>query len=295
MNLLPATQPQAGTVSLAQVDGQCTQIEAWAESCASVPELRDAANKLAAIDEYLSRTSTEGRARVAAAMRRLEVRIGQVLGPPPSPRERGSLGGRPGGIDTASPPKALPRGEELSPKDRSQFRSMAENEDIVEEAIAESTDERPASRRQVQERIKAASTPKPAETWSADEKLLRKRMETGDTVVVSMRCHQNLIAWARSVGQYVRIDRNSKWGNPFVMPDDGDRAEVIRNYADHYLPFKPSLQRDAGELMGGKALGCWCAPEPCHGDILAEIANDNFVLSGEDFTASDEHARMQQS
>jgi uncharacterized protein (DUF2252 family) len=41
-----------------------------------VAELCDAGNRLAAIDEYLSRTSTEGRSRVAAAMRRLEASVG---------------------------------------------------------------------------------------------------------------------------------------------------------------------------------------------------------------------------
>jgi hypothetical protein len=26
--------------------------------------------------------------------------------------------------------------------------------------------------------------------------------------------------------------------------------------------------------LRGKILGCWCAPLPCHADILAEVAND---------------------
>jgi hypothetical protein len=51
------------------------------------------------------------------------------------------------------------------------------------------------------------------------------------------------------------------------MGPDGDRDTVIRNYADHYLPHKPSLLAKLPELRG-KALGCWCAPEPCHGDVL---------------------------
>jgi hypothetical protein len=284
---LPAITTRPEGMSLAQIDGQCAQIEAWADACDSVPELRDAGNKLAAIDEYLSRTSVEGRSRVAGAMRRLEVRIGRLLGPPQHGGNRGNqhTGGK----------LSAPNLPDMRSDERSRLRAMAENEDVVEQTIAESTDERPASRRKVQEAIKTATTTRPMDNWSHEEKLLRKRMETGDTVVVSLRSHQNLIAWARSVGQYVRVDRQSKWGNPFVMPDDGDRATVIRNYADHYLPYKPSLHEAAGELMGGKALGCWCAPEPCHADILAEAANDNFVDSGEDFTQSDEYQRMRRS
>lgn len=39
--------------SLAAVDDQCASVEAWAEQATSIPELRDANNKLAAIGEYL--------------------------------------------------------------------------------------------------------------------------------------------------------------------------------------------------------------------------------------------------
>lgn len=77
MSLIVATEP----TSLVAVEDQCLRVEMWAESATSIPELRDAGNKLAAISEYLELTSTEGRARVAAAQRRIEVRIGQLLGP----------------------------------------------------------------------------------------------------------------------------------------------------------------------------------------------------------------------
>lgn len=104
--------------------------------------------------------------------------------------------------------------------------------------------------------------------WSDDERDLLDALKNGETVVVSQRgAHDNLIGWAESAGLYVRIDRRSEWGNPFEFPADGDRGTVIRNYASHYLPCKPSLLGRFGELRG-KALGCWCAPEPCHGDVL---------------------------
>jgi hypothetical protein len=125
--------------SLAAVHDQCAAIEAWAEACQSVPELRDASNKLAAIDTYLERTSIEGRARTAAAMRRLEVRIGQLLGPAEK--------GRPSNGN-------VPREEHLPGNRRHDFRQMAEHEDVVEDVIADSTDEDPASRRKVTEAIR---------------------------------------------------------------------------------------------------------------------------------------------
>jgi hypothetical protein len=52
-----------------------------------------------------------------------------------------------------------------------------------------------------------------------------------------------------------------------VLARDGDRATVIANYRDDYLPFQAGLITRLGELRG-KALGCWCAPAPCHADVL---------------------------
>lgn len=105
--------------------------------------------------------------------------------------------------------------------------------------------------------------------WTDDERAILKRLRDGETVVVSMRHHANLIGWADSADLYVRVDRRSPWGNPFEMPADGTRDEVIANYAEHYLPYKPSLLAGIDSLAG-KALGCWCAPEACHADVLKE-------------------------
>lgn len=107
--------------------------------------------------------------------------------------------------------------------------------------------------------------------WGDEERDLLKRLREGETVVVSMRDgrHNNLIGWADAAGLYMRIDRKSVWGNPFELPADGDRETVIRNYAEYYLPNKPSLLKKIESLVG-KALGCWCAPEACHGDVLKE-------------------------
>lgn len=69
----------------------------------------------------------------------------------------------------------------------------------------------------------------------------------------------------------VRIDRKTKWGNPFIIGKDGTREEVIRKYAD-WLLDQPHLMSSLHELKG-KRLGCWCHPSPCHGDILAKLAN----------------------
>ena len=72
----------------------------------------------------------------------------------------------------------------------------------------------------------------------------------------------------------VRIDRATTWGNRFVIGRDGDRAEVIAKY-------RAWLWREIGDgriglaelaALEGKRLACWCAPEPCHGHVLAAAA-----------------------
>jgi hypothetical protein len=72
----------------------------------------------------------------------------------------------------------------------------------------------------------------------------------------------------------VYIGRPSKWGNPFVIGADGDRFTVIQKYRE-WLAGKPDLQADVEELQG-KRLGCFCAPLPCHGDVLAELAEGKY-------------------
>jgi len=69
----------------------------------------------------------------------------------------------------------------------------------------------------------------------------------------------------------VYIGRPSKWGNPFEIPQDGNRETVIRKFRE-WLPKQPELMAALPELKG-KTLGCWCAPQACHGEILLELAN----------------------
>jgi Domain of unknown function (DUF4326) len=68
----------------------------------------------------------------------------------------------------------------------------------------------------------------------------------------------------------VYIGRPSKWGNPYLIGRDGTREEVIAKYRAWVLR-RPELLGALPELRG-KTLGCWCAPQPCHGDVLAELA-----------------------
>ncbi len=70
----------------------------------------------------------------------------------------------------------------------------------------------------------------------------------------------------------VYVGRPSPFGNPFVIGRDGTRATVIGQYRA-WLLAQPALVDRVRRELAGKVLGCWCAPLPCHGDVLADVAN----------------------
>jgi len=87
------------------------------------------------------------------------------------------------------------------------------------------------------------------------------------TIVLNVR----IAKWFDAEGrERVLIDRRTKWGNPFKIGADGTREEVVAKYRE-WLKFQPALLAKISSLKG-KALNCWCKPLPCHGDVLAELA-----------------------
>ncbi len=82
----------------------------------------------------------------------------------------------------------------------------------------------------------------------------------------------------RSTPTYEYIGRGSDWGNPYSMFDDsGDglegREEVIRKYRYDFERGFLKRSKDDALALAGKRLGCFCKPEACHGDIIAEYLN----------------------
>lgn len=75
----------------------------------------------------------------------------------------------------------------------------------------------------------------------------------------------------------VYIGRGSKFGNPFVINQHGNRAEVIAKYKEH-IQNDPKLLAEAKTELSGKNLVCFCAPLACHGDVLLEIANSESAV-----------------
>ncbi len=74
----------------------------------------------------------------------------------------------------------------------------------------------------------------------------------------------------------IYIGRPSKWGNPFTHKAGttaqtvvGSREEAVEAYRE-WITTQPDLMAALPELRG-KTLGCWCAPQVCHGDVLVDL------------------------
>jgi hypothetical protein len=80
-------------------------------------------------------------------------------------------------------------------------------------------------------------------------------------------------------GRCPRTGEPRRWGNPFRIGPDGTREEVVSLYAA-WLRDELDAERITLEELAaleGKVLGCWCAPEPCHGEVLERAAR---MISG---------------
>jgi hypothetical protein len=76
----------------------------------------------------------------------------------------------------------------------------------------------------------------------------------------------------------VKVDRTTKWGNPFAAIASRSLDEVVADF--RRMATHPNYH-DVSELRG-KNLACWCKPgAPCHADVLLELANATAHDKGE--------------
>jgi len=87
----------------------------------------------------------------------------------------------------------------------------------------------------------------------------------------------------------VYVGRGSKWGNPFVIGEwvpEGDpvecqhratRQDVVDSFEDACAGLiigGPLFTAEELAELRGRDLACWCKPrDPCHADVLLELAN----------------------
>jgi len=79
----------------------------------------------------------------------------------------------------------------------------------------------------------------------------------------------------KSTPNFEYIGRGSYWGNPYSMyAENEDREEVIRLFKYDFEHDKfPRKKKIEVYKLAGKRLGCFCKPEACHGDVLADFLN----------------------
>lgn len=87
----------------------------------------------------------------------------------------------------------------------------------------------------------------------------------------------------------VKVDRTTRWGNPFRPEDCGSRANAVACHRAWILGDAPLLRAgrcpapvdlapptldEIRRELRGRNLACWCAQgTPCHADLLVELAN----------------------
>lgn len=79
-----------------------------------------------------------------------------------------------------------------------------------------------------------------------------------------------------------RTGEPGRWGNPFSHRPSrapgvtmvASREEAIERYRHWLWDRIKAAEVDLAELasLHGKTLGCWCAPRPCHGEVLEAAA-----------------------
>ena len=91
------------------------------------------------------------------------------------------------------------------------------------------------------------------------------------STVLNMRGRNGIIPpGAVYIGRAARGLAGSKWANRFKIGEHGSRDEVIALY-EKWITTQPALLASLPEPRG-KDLVCWCAPDPCHGDVLLKLA-----------------------
>jgi hypothetical protein len=80
----------------------------------------------------------------------------------------------------------------------------------------------------------------------------------------------------------IYIGRPSKWGNPYSHQKGTQAKFKVDTRQQAIEAYKTYLWKliSAGKIslvqlaeLDNKTLGCWCAPKPCHGDVLLAAAN----------------------
>jgi hypothetical protein len=75
----------------------------------------------------------------------------------------------------------------------------------------------------------------------------------------------------------IYVGRPTKWGNnTWTEAECGSRAEALRRYVLDFMndPLRLAFAGLVVTELAGRDLACWCPlDQPCHADVLLDIAN----------------------
>lgn len=82
----------------------------------------------------------------------------------------------------------------------------------------------------------------------------------------------------------IYIGRPSKFGNPYSHKDGTKAKFKSKSRKESIELFREWITNGDGKYLlndlheiRGKVIGCWCKPKPCHGDVLAELADQSII------------------
>lgn len=98
----------------------------------------------------------------------------------------------------------------------------------------------------------------------------------GATVVVNIKAEEYDVYVGRAGqgqdGYFGNLYRGESLGGGMV-----GRKEAIRRF-EHYFKIRVKQDKEYRErvlTLKGKRLGCFCAPLPCHGEVIAKWVEEN--------------------
>lgn len=98
------------------------------------------------------------------------------------------------------------------------------------------------------------------------------------TTVVNIKETKDYDVFIGRSGWDIPINKNGHdgyFGNPFHLKPNEPRGSTLRKYKEYFhsaLEIDPEFKARVEELRG-KKLGCFCKPNKCHGDIIANYLN----------------------
>lgn len=207
------TSPGA-PIDILRVTAQCASVVVWAEKSESIPEIKDASNKLAALGDYLSRTSTDGRGEINAAKLRLEARIGELLGPAEHGGDRKSDQVNRESLDDG-----------LTAQQRKNFRILGADPEAIDDLANASTDDNPVSRRKALDEINRRKNDRTTPPTEAEVK-------AAERAAAILRAAKRVEKFLDGFDQVVGLT-----SNPF-------RDEILESLTDHDRDRLLSIEKE---------------------------------------------------